>query len=644
MAGTEAHLDVESFSRVNLRSAGMWRYWQDDSTELLCLSYALGNGPVKTWSPYKKQPPPDALLQAVQQGHRIVAHNAQFERLAWRWLANRYGWPQLKDAQLRCTAAQAAALALPRALGKVASALGLEAQKDAEGKRLLRKFAQPQRKGNRIMPADDPADFDKLIEYCAQDVRSEAELHYYLPPLSSSEENIWQLDLQINERGLPIDRELILAMKDVAQELQAGIVKRARQLSGVNPTQVEQIRLWCEEQGTSLANLQANNVRNALQRRNLPSAVRELLQLRLEAGRVSVKKLDSALVCADKDDRIRGSVLYHAATTGRWAGKLVQPHNFPRGVYKEPATSLIIDLVLQRNVGGLMMLFANPMEALSSILRGIICASDGHLFEIEDFKAIEARVLVWIADQTDILMLYHGGADLYVHMAANIYRVPPDWVNAVQRKFGKDTVLGCGFQMGVDKFIATCLKNNVAITRELAEKCVYGYRNTYKRVVKLWGEVERAAIRAVSTGKPQHVAKCVFFTADRFLYCRLPSGRKLAYPDPEVKHDTQRNKNQLTYMGQSKIGGWVRLTTYGGHLVENIVQAIARDLMANGMVNAERAGLPVVGTVHDEIITELRQSKAHRKGLGPQLCKLPEWAHGCPIETEGFVAKRYRKG
>jgi DNA polymerase bacteriophage-type len=641
------HFDVESFSEVNLFSAGQWRYWEDESTEVLCLAYCVDEGKVWRWWPGATHPPL-ALFDAIARGHKLVAWNAQFERLAWRWLRKRFNFPVVTDDRWQCAAAQAAALALPRSLENAGFAVGVQEQKDPEGRRLIRKFCIPQRNGRRIYPEDDPEDFEKLMLYCMQDVRSERSICHVLPPLCEAEEKVWQLDTKINDRGIPLDRNLINRMAKVSGALAKDLHKRVVDITGgIKPSQRDVLFKWCNDRGADLDALRANLVRARLRDGDLDDNVRTVLQLRLEAARVSVKKLNSALACIGAGDRLRGMLLYHGATTGRWSGKLVQPHNFPRGVLKLAMYQLVIELVLKENVDAFRLLFESPMEALSSVMRAIITASEGKTFVIADYSAIEARVLVWLAGQDDILALYTADQDLYVFMASRIYKVKPEDVSEEQRKFGKDTVLGCGYQMGVEKFLRTCLDRGLTIDRKLAELCVYGYRETYTRVVRMWRDVETAAVLAVQKKTKTHVARCSFHVEGRFLYCTLPSGRRLAYPDPEIHYDEDFDKAALTFMGEVK-KKWVRQRTYGGKLVENIVQAISRDIMAHGMHNAESNGMPVVGTVHDEVLTEVDDDGLGNvkdvKRLERLLCTLPQWAKGCPIAAKGFATKRYRKG
>jgi DNA polymerase len=620
----------------------MWRYWADPSTDVICIAWCDGNGPVHTWR--KGEPLPPALGAAITSRAPLAAHNAQFERLAFKWLARRYGWPKVRDDQWHCTAAQAAALALPRALERACAAVGAEQQKDPAGKALIKRLCLPQRDGTRIMPADDPEAFDTLVRYCQQDVNAERVLHGMLPKLPADEQKVWLLDTLINDRGMPLDRDLIYAMAEMSEVLTGDLHTRAKALTGgLAPTQRDRLLAWVEDEGSDITSLKRAEVERALANPRTPPNVRELLQIRLEAARVSVKKLQAALACANADGRVRGMLLYHGATTGRWAGRLLQPHNFPRGVLSHRAYDDAIDIVLNRDVDALRLLYDNPMAVLSSIMRAIISAGTGKVLNIADYSAIEARALVWLAGQADIVALYRKDADLYRHMASKIFNVPVADVTDEQRKYGKDTVLGCGYSMGVDAFIRTGQARNITITRDLAEACVYGYRDAYKRVPMLWRNMELAAIGAVQTGRRTVAGQCTWYTQDRFLFCELPSGRRLAYPDPTIVHDDRFNKPSLTFMGESK-RQWVTQRTYGGKLVENVVQAVSRDIMAHGMRTAEERGMPVIGTVHDEVLTEEPINKADARALEAALCSPPPWAVECPINAKGFISKRYRKG
>lgn len=647
------HIDVESFSLLDVRAVGAWRYWEHPSTEVLCLSWAMDNGPVGNWR--QGDPVPPRLADAIQSGHLIGAHNAQFERLAFK-----YGlpdFPQPKLAQWRCTAAQAAALALPRALDKALEAIEAPLRKDPRGAALIRKFCKPRKptKNNpsvRVLPTDDPTGFAELMEYCDQDVRGERALYLALPKLSDEEEKVWRLDTVINERGLPIDFDLVDEMIEVADARLHELEAEAYKLTGgLRTTQRDKILEWIQAEGGEVETLKAKELTDTLDEDllgEIPEHVSRLLAIRLEAGKVSTKKLRKIRQCASEDNRVRGTLLYHGATPGRWSGKLVQPHNFIRPVYGKRDQGTIVSLLKRHDVEMLNLLYSdNPlMTVMGSAMRGVICAPDGKMLYVADYSAIEARGLVWAARQMDAVERYRRNIDQYRIMASHIFGIHADKVSTAQRKVGKDVILGCGYGMWIETFMRTCEERGAPVEEDIAEKGVHGFRDTHPMVVRFWRDVENAAIAAVSNpGKKYRVNDIRFYMHDRFLFIQLPSGRRLAYPDPEI-HTVKKYGNfkaALTFMGEGKNKKWMRLNTYGGKLVENIVQAIARDIMVSGMFNAESAGYPVISTVHDEIITEVENGFGDVKEYEALLCDVPEWGQSCPISAEGFTAERWRK-
>lgn len=648
------HTDVESFSLLDVRVVGAWRYWEDPSTEVLCLSWAEDDGPVTTWR--RGQPVPPRLAERIRSGALCGAHNAQFERLAFiKDLGPRCGFPVPKLEQWRCTAAQAAALALPRALDKALTAAGLLVRKDPRGKQLIKRFCVPRKptradKATRIHTWEDPEGFDALCEYCEQDVRGERALYHHLPKLQPAEEKVWQLDTIINERGLPIDLDLVDQMIDVADTRQEQISKRVLELTGnIRATQRDKILEWLHAEGGEVQTLQAKELKDALvdDGTMMPAKVRELIALRLEASKVSTKKLVTVKKCLSTDGRVRGTLLYHGATPGRWAGKLIQPHNFPRGTYSKSDQAFIVDRLLANDLESIELLYSESVvEALSYVLRGIIKAPEGRVLNVADYAAIEARGLVWAARQEDSVQQYWKGADKYRIMAGHIFGISPDKVTSAQRKVGKDVILGCGYGMGVDKFMITCEARGAPVPKALATKGVYGYRDTHPRVVQFWKDCENAAVAAIqSPGKKYRVGYVLFYVHDDFLFIQLPSGRRLAYPEPrlEITNKFGDMRFEITFAGEGKNKHWMRVSTYGGKLVENIIQAIARDIMVSGMFNVEAAGYEVVSTVHDEIISEADAGFGSVKEYEHLLCETPEWGHTCPVAAEGYVAQRWRK-
>ena len=649
------HIAVESFSLLSVRNVGAWRYWEDDSTETLCFCWSIDHGEVQKWR--RGERIPAILAERIRIGEPIGAHNAQFERLAFlKDLSPRLGFPLPKDDQWRCTAAQAAALALPRALDKVAAAIGMTVRKDKRGAQLIKRFCLPRKPtkgdpGIRIYPWEDPLGFEELVEYCAQDVRVERALYDTLPKLSDAEEIVWQLDTRINERGLPIDMDLVDSMIDIATDRLYELEQEAHALTGgLKVTQRDKVLEWLNAEGGDVETLQAKELTDTLAAdmlSEIPQNVSRLLEIRLEAGKVSTKKLDKIKQFVSEDNRVRGTLLYHGATPGRWSGKLLQPHNFIRPVHGKNDQERIVDLLRASNVEGATLLYPEPlMVLLGSAMRGVICAPEGKVLNVADYSAIEARALVWEAGQQDAVERYRKNVDQYKIMASHIFNIPVGLIDSAQRKVGKDVILGCGYGMGVDKFVITCDQRGAPVEVKIAEKGVYGFRDLHPMVVKFWRSVENAAIAAVSNpGKIYKVRDIRFYVQDRFLFIQLPSGRRLAYPDPEVGTVKKFGdfKTELTFMGEGKNKQWMRLSTYGGKLVENIVQATARDIMVQGMHNVEAVGYEIISTVHDEIISETEDGFGSVEEYERLLCEMPSWGATCPIAAEGFFAKRWRK-
>jgi DNA polymerase bacteriophage-type len=349
------------------------------------------------------------------------------------------------------------------------------------------------------------------------------------------------------------------------------------------------------------------------------------------------------------DGRVRGAFLYWGASTGRLAGRLIQPQNFTRGEYKPHQLYALFSLLRHRDAEVFELLYEWPIDALAQGMRGYICAPPGQKFVVVDFAAIEARVLVWLARQMDAVEAYHQNADMYKRLAVRLYHLKSeDEVTTPQRKFAKDIWLGSGFQLGWQGFITNCLKRGIVVNEEEARSGIGAYREGNPLVVKMWADVEECATRAVltkaSSTKPVQLRNLAFFVEDIWFCIRLPSGRLLRYPYPEVQNTMRFRKivKKLTYRSEIK-GKWVREGTYGGKLIENIVQAIARDLMVNACFNAEAKGYPIVGTVHDELISLVNKEFGSPHELEEVLRDKPSWATDCPVNAEGWEGERYRK-
>lgn len=651
------HLDFETFSLLSVKIVGAYRYAEDPSTEVLICCYAFDNGPVKVWLPWREKQCPADLVHAVRrEGVFICAHNAQFERAIWQAiLVKRHGAPPTRPRQFICTAVRAAQAGLPRNLDGATMAIDAPHKKNPDGGRIIKMFCGPRKptKANpatRIRPLDNREDFKLFIGYCKDDVEAERDLDHVLPPLTPNQQRLFALDMIVNERGLPFDIDLVKRSIPIVEDLGRWAHTRCMELAdGIKPTQVAKLRAWMMNEGVELPNLKAETLDPVILHPDTPDNIREVLEIRLEAGIVSTKKFYSMLrVCSPLDGRARGTIMFYGAHTGRWSGKLIQPHNFKRGTLKPHQQQLVFDMLEYGDADLLLRLYPDPLRTVSMVLRGFMRAPDGRTFRVVDFTAIEARVLAWLAGEQWLIDAFNRGLDVYILMAAKLYKVDPSTIDkgSERRRIAKNLTLGCGYQLGGPKFVEYCARAGAFVTEEEAIAAVRTYRTENKMIVRSWAAVENAAILAVQSGKLVRWRSLGFEVQGKWLTILLPSGRRLyyLYPKVGVVEAYGKPKLQLSFREEFR-GSMYRVSTYGGRLVENIVQAIAADLMGNGMEQAELHGYEVDGTVHDEAITEGDiGGRGSIKDLEHVVCKLPDWARGIPMGAEGFEAVRYRKG
>jgi DNA polymerase len=426
-------------------------------------------------------------------------------------------------------------------------------------------------------------------------------------------------------------------------------------------TQRVPVMNWLENLGVFLPNLQKKTVEDALAtdlagetneytKREDAEQAKRLLQYRLDISKSSTKKYTAFEERSRTDSRLRDILIYHTASTGRWGGAGVQPQNFPRGSIKDSIQAS--RLVMREDLEMIRMIYGSPMAVFSSIIRNMIVAPKGQTLDVADYAAIEARVLFWVANHEEGLQAFREDRDLYKEQAMDIYRIKDiDLIDSTKRFLGKSAILGAGYAMGAKKFQATCAQQGEVVSLELADTAIKSYRKKHWPVVKLWGNIEKAAISAVQRpGKKITVNHTSWFLSkDNFLFCELPSGRRIAYATPTVKFEPTpwgEKRPVLYHWGvDPTTKQWVEAKTYGGKLVENVVQAIARDLMAEAMLRIDAVGWSrIVLTVHDELVAE---RTLFGEGSNEEFCRLmaetPEWAKGLPVKVEGFESARYRK-
>jgi DNA polymerase len=663
-------VDFETRSYKNVKHVGAWRYAEDPTTEILCLGYKRKGSDTKgLWVP--ELPFPQELLDHIEAGGTFEAHNAQFERAIWiHILKKKLGIPfptKWTDTQAVC-----AYRGIPLALDNAGDALGLPIKKDKRGKYLLNTLSVP-KWGTKAEPDRIyREDFDlmqELYDYCLQDTDAEDCLGDTLGELPPPEYYLWTLDQRINQRGVLIDVEAVEKALDVIKAVEEKLNGELQEITDnevEKATQRDRMMKWFHSQGLHLENLTKDTLETYLTKDkndkyvNLegcdPKIIRAL-EIRGQLARASTKKLEKMLMVVSRDGRIRGLLQYHGAGTGRWAGRLVQPQNFPRALFKADMEKLI-EYIKNGDYELLDFAYDSAMDAVATSLRGMFIAAPDKTFRICDFSAIEARVVFWVANCKVGLEVFHKSdrgesEDIYCVTASDLvgFEVQKK-KHGHERQLGKITVLGCGYQMGWSKLQFQAEKDyKVLLEDHEAQKMVSVYREKYKEVKWLWNGLEEAAVDTVKTGKPHGYNNIAYAmvedNAGTWLTCILPNGRRLWYYDPVIEKIEWygRWKDSLSYMGRDnkKGGSWGRVRTYGGMLTENVVQAIARDLMAEAMIRVEVAGYPIVLTVHDEIIAETLKTFGSQEEFEQLMAINPDWSEGCPIAVEGGSVTRYQK-
>jgi DNA polymerase len=707
-------LDWETRSDVDLLKHGIYRYVESPHTDILMASYRMDDGPVLRWRP--GQPCPDDIVAHVLAGGEIKAFNAAFERLIWWHVAcPKHGWPRPSLAQFRCTAVAAAAMSLPRSLDRLGQALNLAVKKDKKGRALIKRYSTPAGwDGNRPLWNEDEEGLEEFRSYCDTDVLTEAEADRRLIPLSEQEQAVYVLTETINDRGIRLD---VRSARSAVEMIEAAKRKINAELHTLTDgevsavTQVAALKRWIEEQGVEMPSMDKDDVEEFLMLADVPERVHRALELRQEGAKPSVEKISAMLdrVCAD--GRLKGAYLHHGAgQTGRFSSRGFQAHNMPklRKAFEaaNPRPDILFEVIRSGDPDFVEFMYGpelgRPLHLLSDAIRGFLWAAPGHDLIDADYISIEGVMAAWFTKEEWKLEAFKAvfrgeGYGIYEQAAAGIYGIPVEEVTKSHRPTGKVAELSCQYQTGAGGIRKFARQNKVKLPslypalwaaadeerREFAEKrfadrvakhdpnaealgregwiaaelIKVGWRAKHPKIVQGWSLLETAATATVQErGSVTEALGVKYQVAHGFLWALLPSGRCLAYGNPQIREveapwadktvekEKRETKQAVTVMGvDSQSERWVRYSIYGGSLFNNVVQGSARDILVNGKFKAEAAGYPIVLHTHDELAAEVPKGWGDVKEFERLICELPAWAEGLPLKAEGWRGKRYRK-
>lgn len=665
-------IDLETYSTVSIGAAGSYRYILDPSFEILLFAYSLDGMPVEVIDVASGQVIPLWLKNALKNPLYIKhAYNAAFE---WFALSKYLGW--LPPDQWRDTMLHALYCGYPASLDAAGRAMGLpeDKKKLTMGKALIRYFCVPCKPSNangnrtRNLPKHDPAKWKLFKEYNGQDVVTEMEIDRRLSafPVPAFVQKQWETDLTMNARGVAADMEMVSGALVIGATVKSQLMAEARQLSGLdNPNSIKQLARWLTEATDSDAEITSVTKETVatMLKQPQPANVQRMLEIRQELGKTSTKKYDALETCIADDGRVRGLLQFYGANrTGRWAGRLVQVQNLPR-TYTHPLPPAR-QLVKDRNIDGLRLMYGSINDTLSQLIRTAFVATPGNVLIDADFSAIEARVISWLAGQEWRLEVFRTHGKIYEASASQMFHVPIEKIKKgnpeyALRQRGKVAELALGYQGGVSAMRRMDTGHNLDdLSDDEVKGIVDRWRETNSMIRDLWNIVDSAAVTVITNGGAQTIrsettdavitlaCELDVITGTRYMTILLPSGRKLYYPSPEIGVNRWGNPS-VSYMGQNQTAKrWERVETYGGKLVENIVQAIARDCLAIAIENLEAQGLHVVFHIHDEVVIDTpawADNDTMLDTVTKIMTKPIPWAQALPLNADGWVDKFFKK-
>lgn len=649
-------IDIETYSSTDITKAGAYKYIESPDFEILMIGYAINDGPVSIIDLAQGEELSEEFEDVLLDPEYLkVAHNAVFERLSFK----RIGY-DVPAEYWYCTSVKAAYCGLPLSLDNVSKVLDLQDKKLDTGKALIRYFSCPCKptkiNGGRTRnyPYHAPDKWEMYKEYNMYDVLAEREIYKLLEryEIPEFERKLYAVDQRINDRGIMVDKELALSAIAIDEMYTNSLIEQAQELTHLeNPNSLTQIKKWvADKTGLEITSLAKGEIDNVVATFGNYPEVLELLNLRKELSKTSVKKYYAMINCAGKDDRVRGTFQFYGANrTGRWAGRLLQLQNLAKNYVSN--ITLPRELVRSRDLDTIQMLYGQVADILSQLIRTGLIAPKGKLLAVADFSAIEARVISWLADEEWRMDVFNGDGKIYEATGAKMFGVPISSITkgSEMRQKSKISELALGFggslgalrRMGGEK---------MGLSDAEMMSLVRRWRQANPCIVALWEDLEQAAKRAIKLRCPVSAAngKITIDCDGENMMVQLPSGRKLFYRNPRIKvgPKTKVSTPSIWYEGViQETKHWGEVDTYGGKLAENCVQAIARDLMAFTLVSLDAAGYDIIAHIHDEVITEVpeEQAEQHYKKIKAIMEVTPDWAKGLPLRAEGYTTPFYLK-
>lgn len=646
-------IDIETYSSIDITKCGVYAYTEAEDFAILLFAYAYDDDEIKIIDLVRGEKLSQNIVDDLTNPKIIkTAFNANFERTCLAKYLNKPMPPE----QWKCSAVYSLQLGLPMSLDKVAKCINLEQQKINEGKALIRHFSMPCKptKANdgrtRNLPEDDIEKWDIFKTYCKQDVEVERAIRKMLEKYSVTEKEwqLWNLDQKINDGGVRIDKLLVENAIKCDKAYQNKKIQEAVTLTNLeNPNSSSQLKEWFGSKGIKIKSLSKEKVKELLEESE-DDNVKRVLQLRQDLSKTSVKKYEAMKRALCHDERVRGLMKFYGANrTGRWSSQLIQTQNLPRNSMDN--LQYARELLRDGDFEILEMLFDSVPDVLSQLIRTAFIPSNNSRFIVSDFSAIEARVIAWFAGEKWVIDTFKSHGKIYEMTASRMFGVPIENIakgkpEYALRQKGKVATLACGYQGSAGALIAMgAIK--MGLKEEELPEIVAAWRESNPNIVRLWRKVENAAIKAVDEKKIVKMQYGLEFSCiGGALFIKLPSGRSLAYVRPRIESDARFNKPKLTYEGiEQGTKQWGRLSTYGGKLTENIVQAIARDCLAEAMLKLDKAGYKIVFHVHDEVILDVRNNFGSLDEVNDIMGEPIEWAPGLPLKADGFETDYYKK-